>query len=144
MNITGDIELNSKRHFYLSFCQYLIGQPPPPNELEELPETDKENWSTVFMTGFHPIADEQDATILVEYEVEKETGGSKCLCSACENDSPLDLSPSTSLNDDFRRLFLSPESSDVIFIVGEEKIPAHKLVLTTRVPYFQRLFASSK
>ena len=96
------------------------------------------------MDTFEPIADVQDATIRVEYEVGKDTGIRGCLCSACLNESPLDLSTSTSLNDNFRRLFLSPESSDMVFVVGEEKIPAHKFLLTTHVPYFARLFASGK
>ena len=36
----------------------------------------------------------------------------------------------------------SPESSDVVFAVAGEDIPAHKVILATRLPYFKVLFAS--
>ena len=43
---------------------------------------------------------------------------------------------------DFEKLFLDEESSDVAFEIGEEVIPAHKLILKARVPAFERMFAS--
>ena len=52
------------------------------------------------------------------------------------------LQQQNNLGDDFEKLFLSSASSDIVFVVGEEEIPAHKLVLTTRLPYFEHLFAS--
>jgi len=97
----------------------------------------------------------QLATVEVKYVVEKDSGDESCdcpICSFCEGESPLteessvaeELRPSPliTLSDDFRRLCLSPEFSDVVFAVAGEEIPAHKLVLTTRLPYFKSLFAS--
>ena len=52
------------------------------------------------------------------------------------------LHPQQTLARDFEKLFLSNASSDIVFVVGEEEIPAHKLILTTRIPYFEHLFAS--
>ena len=52
------------------------------------------------------------------------------------------LQPRNTQADNFDKLFHSKAPSDVIFLVGEEEIPAHKLVLTTRFPYFEQLFAS--
>jgi len=50
--------------------------------------------------------------------------------------------PLQSLVADFQKLLFSPVSSDVVFKIGDESVPAHQLILTTRVPYFERLFAS--
>ena len=44
------------------------------------------------------------------------------------------------LSNDFERLLLSGDSSDVIFDVKGEEIPAHKNILSTRLTYFRRLF----
>ena len=52
------------------------------------------------------------------------------------------LQPRDLLAHDFDKLLLSSASSDVVFVVGEEEIPAHKLVLNTRLPYFEQLFSS--
>ena len=46
------------------------------------------------------------------------------------------------MSNDFEKLFLSEESSDVKIIIGREVIPAHKLILTARLPYFEKLFSS--
>ena len=46
------------------------------------------------------------------------------------------------LASDIKSLFLSSESSDVVLEVGDEKIPAHQLILSTRSSYFKGLFAS--
>ena len=50
--------------------------------------------------------------------------------------------PLQSLVADFQKLFLSAVSSDVLFVFGQESIPAHQLILSARVPFFERLFAS--
>ena len=44
------------------------------------------------------------------------------------------------LSNDFDRLLQSEASSDVIFEVDGEDIPAHKIILSTRLTYFQSLF----
>ena len=49
----------------------------------------------------------------------------------------------SSLAADFEKLFLAKESADVAFKIGGEEIPAHKLILATRVPAFERMFASN-
>jgi len=46
------------------------------------------------------------------------------------------------LSADFKSLFLSSEAADVIFEVGQDTVPAHQLILSTRLPYFKQLFAS--
>lgn len=106
-------------------------------------KADNSEWSSVYVKMFVPLTGKQDAAIIVKYEVDKETGQRGCICSACKNEPHLSpLTPTTTLADDYHRLFVSRESSDVVFAVAEEEIPAHKLVLTTRLPYFERLFAS--
>ena len=52
------------------------------------------------------------------------------------------LQPQDILAHDLNKLLLSSASSDVVFVVDGEEIPAHKLVLTTRLPYFEQLFSS--
>ena len=47
-----------------------------------------------------------------------------------------------SLMSDLKKLLFSPDSSDVTFRIGDESVFAHQLILTARVPYFERLFAS--
>jgi len=47
-----------------------------------------------------------------------------------------------SLLSDFKKLLFSSDLSDVTFRIGDESIPAHQLILRTRVPYFERLFVS--
>ena len=50
--------------------------------------------------------------------------------------------PLSTLSADFEKLFLSPTSSDLTIVIGSEEIPAHKVILSTRLQYFERLFAS--
>jgi len=50
--------------------------------------------------------------------------------------------PLATLSADFEKLFLEDETSDVGFEIGSQIIPAHKLVLTARIPFFKTLFAS--
>ena len=57
-----------------------------------------------------------------------------CDCPMCKFDRSFGAS--------FRDWFLSPDFSHVVIQVGGEEIPAHKIVLASRVPYFKRLFAS--
>jgi len=105
------------------------------------------NWCKIYSTAIY-FRPEQLVTIEVRYEVDEKTGPEDCHCDICEGGSPQadqqqpPLSPTTALCDDFRRLCLSPESSDVVFAIAEEEIPAHKLILATRLPYFKTLFAS--
>ena len=44
------------------------------------------------------------------------------------------------LSKDFERLLLSGDTSDVVFDVDGEEIPAHRNILSTRLTYFRRLF----
>ena len=50
--------------------------------------------------------------------------------------------PLSLLSADFKKLFLSPTLSDITIVIGDEEIPAHKLILATRLPYFESLIAS--
>jgi len=89
-------------------------------------------------------------SVEVTYLVPKSSGveWSKCGCPSAESDQPASLSPSKppqpllTLSEDFRQMFLSRESTDFTFIVDGEEIPAHKIVLSTRLTYFKRLFGS--
>ena len=105
-------------------------------------------WLVVYNEKMAILEDKQNFSLFVKYEVDKDTGSAVCICSACQVDRFLPgkppLSPLITLGNDFRRLFLSELFSDVVFAIGEEKIPAHKVVLATRLPYFERLFASGK
>ena len=47
-----------------------------------------------------------------------------------------------SLSAAFEKLFLAEDKSDVAFEIGGEVFPAHKLILTARVPAFEKMFAS--
>merc|ERR1711962_392571 len=47
----------------------------------------------------------------------------------------------SSLATDLEKLFLAEESSDVAFEINGEVIPAHKVILTARVPAFENMFA---
>jgi len=42
----------------------------------------------------------------------------------------------------YEDLFLGGKESDFSFVIGKEKIPAHKAILVTRVPYFDKMLAS--
>ena len=105
-------------------------------------------WLNVYEGKFRTFADKQDVKVVVKYEVYRETRVGRCHCSTCKVEAQQTaeppLSPTTTLIDDFRQFFNSQESSDIIFSVAEEEIPAHKLVLTARLPYFKRLFASGE
>ena len=46
------------------------------------------------------------------------------------------------LSADLEKLFLAESSSDVAFEIGEQIIPAHKCILTARVPAFESMFSS--
>ena len=48
------------------------------------------------------------------------------------------------MSSDLDRLLQSGTSSDVIFEVSGEEIPAHKLILSTRLAYFQSLFDAGR
>jgi len=52
-----------------------------------------------------------------------------------------DMERLRTLSSDFGKLLFETSSSDVTFKIGNESIPAHQLVLSARVPYFQRMFA---
>ena len=47
-----------------------------------------------------------------------------------------------SLSADLEKQFLAEEGSDVVFEIGGETIPAHKFILTARVPAFERMFSA--
>ena len=47
-----------------------------------------------------------------------------------------------SLSADYEKLFISQHSSDVAFEISGEVIPAHKLILSARVPVFEAMFSS--
>ena len=89
-----------------------------------------------------------DFKIRVRYRLEKSYN---CQCYHCDHcladkgttaSNPPPPKPHQSLSADFQKLFLSAVGSDVVFNVGQEKISAHQIILTTRVPYFERLFAA--
>jgi len=46
------------------------------------------------------------------------------------------------LSTDFIGLYTSGANSDVTFVFPDGEIRAHKMILTTRVPYFEKMFAS--
>mmetsp|Transcript_2829 Transcript_2829/g.8847 ORF Transcript_2829/g.8847 Transcript_2829/m.8847 type:complete len:415 (+) Transcript_2829:511-1755(+) len=54
----------------------------------------------------------------------------------------LDTRPSSSLASDWRRYFNSELLSDVCLLVGDMRIPAHRVVLAARCDFFARMFAS--
>jgi len=82
--------------------------------------------------------DHDDLDIEVTYRVNASTP------TAPQPPTPIPLPPPAwvSFSADFEKLFLDEESSDVAFEIGEEVIPAHKLILKARVPAFERMFAS--
>ena len=47
-----------------------------------------------------------------------------------------------SLSSDYGDLFLSADFADFVIQIGSEEMPTHKAILSARVPYFKRLFAS--
>ena len=55
---------------------------------------------------------------------------------------PAASQPLQSLVADYRKLFFSSDYSDVVFLFGQESVPAHRSILSARVPFFERLFAS--
>ena len=82
--------------------------------------------------------DFDDLDIEVTYRVDAPTP------AAPKPPTPTPLPPPSwsSFSADFEKLFLDEESSDVAFEIGEDVIPAHKLILKARVPAFDRMFAS--
>ena len=59
--------------------------------------------------------------------------------------SPLQpTQPLVTLSEDLRKMFLSRAFADFVFDVGGVEIPAHKNILSSRLTYFERLFASGK
>ncbi|XP_057318208.1 speckle-type POZ protein-like [Microplitis mediator] len=52
----------------------------------------------------------------------------------------LRLGESKQIVDDLKDLFHSKEGSDVVLIVGDKKIPAHKTLLVSRSPVFSAMF----
>ena len=69
----------------------------------------------------------------------------KSVCCDCFPPEHLNPPPKPlkTLSADWKELLFSTNGSDVVFEVGEEKIPAHQLILTTRLAYFKKLFASN-
>ena len=77
-----------------------------------------------------------------------------CICHACDDclaltlhtptQPPMPPQPLQSLVADFQKICLSTVSSDILFVFGQESIPAHQLILSARVPFFERLFASGR
>ena len=51
----------------------------------------------------------------------------------------LDTRPSSSLASDWRRYFNSELLSDVCLLVGDMRIPAHRVVLAARCDFFARI-----
>ena len=49
---------------------------------------------------------------------------------------------SSQISSTYEDLFLTGIGSDIVFLVGEEKIPAHKAVLSARVPYLGKMMSS--
>ena len=49
---------------------------------------------------------------------------------------------SSQISTSYENLFLTGLGADVVFHIGDEKIPAHKVVLSSRVPYFDKMLSS--
>ena len=105
----------------------------------------KSHWNEVPISQYHPC-DGEACSVEVTYLVQKcEPSDSwfkweECSCPSAPNALP--RQPLVTLSEDFRKLFQSRASADFIFDVGGQEIPAHKIVLSTRLTYFERLFAS--
>ena len=55
------------------------------------------------------------------------------------------MAATTSLNQlssDFVKLYISEANADMTFVFPDGEIKAHKAILCTRVPYFEKMFAS--
>lgn len=59
-----------------------------------------------------------------------------------DNTPHFEIDQLTLMSDQFHQLFLSQDACDVTFILGQEKIMAHSVILTTRVPYYKKLLSS--
>lgn len=44
--------------------------------------------------------------------------------------------------DQISQTYLDKQYSDVVFVVKDQVFPAHKIILCSRCPYFQKMFSS--
>ena len=106
--------------------------------LIEIPGLRTGGWVSVFRASNIGLGADIRFDIRVTFRLEKSFtchSNNPCLGDAC-------ISLKKSLSTDLQRLYLSASSADVSFYIGQESVPAHQLILSARVPYFERLFAS--
>ena len=66
-----------------------------------------------------------------------------CIIYRLPSDTPDTSNHLSDLSTDlYEKLFLDEATSDVTLKVGEDVIPAHKLILSARVPYYEKLFSA--
>jgi len=109
----------------------------------EIPDLSTGGWVSVFRVSNVATASTGYA---VKFEIRVTFRLEKSFTCVCHSDNPClgdaCISLKKSLSTDLQRLYLSASSADVSFYIGQESVPAHQLILSARVPYFERLFAS--
>jgi len=93
-------------------------------------DTENPSWVQIPITGADRFCATWSFSLKITYRVDRRALG------------PNSSRAVAKLSADLEKQFLSGETSDMAFEIGDEVIPAHKYLLTARVPAFEKLFAS--